>query len=373
MANESKSDLTTAAEAPAASRRLVSLDAFRGFTMFWIVGGGSLMLGLDALGHHPVLDFLVYELHHTPWQGFRYYDLIWPSFMLMVGMSVPFSYAKRSLTQSRGQMTRNAWKRFAVLFLLGSLRASVENGSPTFIELSSALQPIAVAYIVAYYLARKSMRFQATVGGLILAGYAGLLAFVPAPGVLAGSYAKGANLVYAVDMAVLGRAHPEGWGTVLSTIPTISTTILGLWIGGLLRSSRPAKRKMAVLAGIGAGGVILGLVLDPVIPIVMKLWTASYGLLTAGWATLVFLLFYWLIDVAGFRKWAFPFVVIGMNAIAIYMAQTLIPLRDIVGIFTRSLAPVLGRFELLVHAVVVLGLEWLILWWMYKRKIFIKA
>jgi predicted acyltransferase len=331
------------------------------------------MAGFLALGSNPVIDFITFHLKHTPWQGLRYYDLIWPCFMLMVGMSVPFSYAKRSQTQSRRQMTLHALQRFVILFLLGSLRTSVHLEHPTLIELSSALQPIAVAYLVAFFLAQETLRFQSAVVGLILAVYAILLEFVPAPGVVPGSYEKGINLVYAVDMAVLGRAHSEGWGTVLSTIPTVATTLLGLILGGIMRSDRSPERKMLIIGGTGIGGVVLGLALDPFIPVVMKLWTTSYGILTAGWACLLFVLFYWIIDVRGYKKWAFPFVVIGMNAIAIYMSRTLIPLTATVRIFTGSLTGVLGSSTQLFTAVCVLAVEILILWWMYERRIFIRA
>jgi predicted acyltransferase len=350
--------------------RLVSLDAFRGFIMFWIIGGGALMAGLRNLGHNPVIDTIVYQLSHTPWQGLRFYDIIWPCFMLMVGVSVPFSLAKAALTQTRSQLLRKALTRAAVLFLLGSLRESVSLNSPYWVELSSALQPIAIAYLAAFFLARTSIKVQAAVGGLILVGYAALLAFVGAPGVPAGSYAKEANLVLAVDLAVLGRAHAEGWGTVLSTLPTISTTILGLILGEVLRSERPRSAKFRIIAFTGLCGVVLGFLLNPVIPIVMKLWTTSYGIATAGWACLLFALFYWFIDVAGFRRWAFPLVVIGMNAVAVYMAGTLFPLGHIVGIFTRAVSATL---EPLVRAVAVLAVEWLVLYWMWRRKIFLKA
>jgi len=129
-----------------ATARLVSLDTFRGFIMFWIVGGGQLMLGLQALGHNRITDFLIYQLNHSAWEGLRFYDCIWPSFMLMVGISVPFAYAKRSQTETHPQVLAHALKRVAVLFLLGSLRESVHLGAPYVIELSSALQPIAIAY-----------------------------------------------------------------------------------------------------------------------------------------------------------------------------------------------------------------------------------
>ena len=227
--------------------------------------------------------------------------------------------------------------------------------------------------MAAFLLVRKSWRFQAAVAVCILAGYALLLAFVGAPGVPAGSYQKGANLVAAVDIAVLGRTHEEGWGTVLSTIPTIATTILGLLIGELLMSDRRPERKALVIGLIGISGVVVGLALDPVVPIIMKLWTTSYGVASAGWACLLFLAFYWIIDIRGYRGWSFPFAVIGMNAVAVYMSRTLIPLAGIVGIFTSGIAAQIGAFGPLFQAMAVLTVEWLVLYWMYRRKIFLTA
>ncbi|MBI3698659.1 MAG: hypothetical protein HY238_27945 [Acidobacteria bacterium] len=223
------------------------------------------------------------------------------------------------------------------------------------------------------FLAGRPAKVQAATGGLILFAYALLLALVPAPGIPAGSYLRNANLVTAVDILVLGRSHPEGWGTVLSTIPTIATTILGLLIGQLLMSQRSAASKARIIGLMGLGGAILGLAISPWVPVIMKLWTTSYGILSAGWACLLFLLFYWIIDVRGWRKWAFPFVVIGMNAIAIYIGTTLVPISRIAGIFTKGIAAHLGAFGALFSAAVVLLVEWLILLWMYKRKIFLRA
>jgi len=358
--------------APAA-QRLFSLDAFRGWTMFWIVGGTALVAGLQKLDPNPVINGIVYELNHTDWQGLRFYDLIWPSFMLMTGMSLPFSYAKRSLTQTHRQIFMRVLRRFLVLFLLGSLRESIHFNHPYLVELSSALQPIAIAYLAAFLLVRKSWRFQAAVGASLLVFYALLLAFVPAPGVAAGSYGKDANLVLWVDLQTLGRVLPEHWGTVICTIPTISTTILGMLMGELLMSARSASSKMKIIGLVGISGVALGWALNPVIPIVMKLWTTSYGLASAGWACLMFLCFYWLIDVRGSRKWAFPFVVFGMNAVAIYMSESLIPWSKTVAIFTTPLAGTLGSFTALFQAIAVLAVEWVVLYWMYKRKIFLTA
>ena len=376
--------LSPAQEQPAppvaGAARLVSLDAFRGFIMFCIVGGGGLMLGLQALGHNRIIDTIIYHLSHSTWEGLRFYDCIWPSFMLMVGVSVPFSYAKRSLTQTRSQMLAHALTRSTLLFLLGSLRESAHLGSLYLVEISSALQPIAIAYLVAFLLVRKSPRFQAAVGGLILVGYALLLAFVPAPGIGAGSYRLNANLVYAVDIALLGKTHSvnqseilEGWGTVLSTLPTISTTILGLLLGELLKSSRPARSKIRIMAVTGVAGLVVGYLLSFFIPVIMKMWTASYGVLTASWACLFLLLFYWIIDVRGHRNWAFPFVVIGMNALAAYLAETVTRLHSLVNLLTKGIEGTLGSAGPLFGSVVFLAVEWSILYWMYRRRIFLSA
>lgn len=364
MTQQSLAQPVTAAQAPAAVR-LVSLDAFRGFTMFWIVGGKAVLIAFSRLDGNFIFGAIGYQLTHSAWEGLRFYDVIWPAFMLMVGVSIPLSYAKRRLTQSEGQMRIQAVKRATVLFLLGSLRASLSVNSPELIELSSALQPIAVAYLVASFLAGASWKAQSAIGAMILAVYA----FMLAPW----GYAQDANLVRTVDLMVLGRTHAEGWGTVLSTLPTISTTILGLLIGKLLMSNRTSAFKLKIIALIGLSAVVLGLALSPLVPVVMKLWTSSYGLLSAGCACLEFLAFYWIIDVLGHRKWAFPFVVIGMNAIAIYVGVSIVPFSRIVGIFSKPLAIQLGAFGPLFTAATVLLVEWWVLFWMYKRKLFIRA
>jgi predicted acyltransferase len=363
-----------------APERLTSLDAFRGFIMLWIIGGDGLMMGIAALGHNRIIDTLVYQLSHTPWQGLRFYDCIWPSFMLMVGVSVPFSFAKRSLTHTYRQQLLHALKRAVVLFLLGSLRESVSLGAPYLIELSSALQPIAIAYLVAFLIIRKSWRFQAFLATAILAVYAAVLAFMPAPGIPAGSYEFNHNLVHWIDIRLLGQAHwdrwpfaHEGWGTLLSMIPTISTTILGVVLGGVLMSTHPKHAKAKIIAGAGLGSLVAGYAAGYFIPVVMKMWTASYGLLSAGWACLMLLFFYWLIDIRGYRKWVFPLTVIGANAIFIYMFSSLIHLDAIVNVFTGEIARILPNSKLLLEQVAVLTVEWLILFWMYRRKIFVKA
>jgi predicted acyltransferase len=362
------------------TERLASLDVFRGFTMFWIVGGGMLMVSLAACGHNFIIDSIVRQLNHSPWFGLRFYDCIWPSFMLMVGVSVPLSLAKRSLTESYTQQLSHAVQRAVVLFLLGSVRESISLGSPYWIELSSALQPIAVAYLVAFLVAQRSWRFQASLAGIILTVYALVLAFVAAPGIPAGSYALNHNLVHSVDIAVLGQKHwdiwpsrDEGWGTVFVVFPAIATTLFGLLIGELLMTARSMANKAKVIGGMGAGFLIAGFALSLVIPIEMKMWTTSYGLASAGVACLELLFFFWLVDIIRYRKWAIVFLPFGMNAIFIYMLTSLISISAGTDVFTGPIAAHLGRGGLLFQAFGTLVVEWLILFWMMKRKIFVKV
>jgi predicted acyltransferase len=358
--------------------RLLSLDAFRGFTMFWIVGGDALIFGLQELGHNRVTDLIAGQLTHTPWIGLRFYDCIWPSFMLMVGVSVPLSLAKRSLTETYHQQVVHAIRRATVLFLLGSVRESTLLRSPYLIELSSALQPIAIAYVLTFLVARRSWRFQAALAAIILTGYACALAFIPAPGIPAGSYVLNQNLVNYVDVKLL-RDHwniwpgrEQGWGTVLSTIPTISTTLFGLLIGELLLHRESKANKAKAIGGMGVLFLAVGLALSPVIPIEMKMWTTTYGLASAGVACLEFLFFYGLIDIAGYRKWSVFFIPFGVNAIFIYMLTSLIPIQTWTDIFANPIAAHLGRGGALLRTLTALGVVWVILFWMMRRRILLR-
>jgi len=363
----------------AGPERLLSLDTFRGFTMFWIVGGEALMVSIQHLGHNGVIDLIVRQLSHTPWIGLRFEDCIWPSFMLMVGVSVPLSLARRSLTENYYQQLAHAIRRTVVLFLLGSVRESLFLHTPCLIELSSALQPISIAYFVAFLVVKKSWKFQAGLAASILAAYACLLAFVPAPGIPAGTYVLNHNLVHSVDIALLGQHRwdtwpyrDEGWGTFLSTIPTISTTLFGLLIGKLLVASNSKAAQAKAIGGMGVILLAVGFGLSPLIPIEMKMWTTSYGLASAGVACLELLFFFWLVDMAGYKKWTVLFRPFGMNAVFIYMFTSLISISAGVDVFADPIAVHLGKGGFLFQAIAVMGVEWLILFWMMKRRIFVR-
>jgi heparan-alpha-glucosaminide N-acetyltransferase len=195
---------------------------------------------------------------------------------------------------------------------------------------------------------------------------------VGTPTIDAGTYEKNKNLVTAFDELVLGRAHKDGWGTLLSIIPTIASTIVGLLFGQVLMSGKPAGAKLRIFVLTGVGCLAAGFALSPVVPIIMKLWTTSYALVVTGWASLFFAVFYWVIDVRGWRGWTFPLVVIGVNALAAYLLNTIIPISRITGTFTKPLVPALGAFGPVLTSGAVFLVGWLILLWLYRRKIYLR-
>ena len=223
-----------------------------------------------------------------------------------------------------------------------------------------------------FLLLRKSPRVQATIAILLLVAQGLVEAFVPARGIPAGTYQFQHNIVYAVDMAVLGFAHPQGFGAVLPTLPPISIAILGLLYGKLLLSDRSMESKALVIGCSGLFCLAMGYTLSLWVPIVMKMGTAPWGLLAAGWASLLFMLFFWLIDVRGYTTWGIPLQVIGMNALFIYVFSFLIDIDQPMSVFSKAMVGASSSAELLLRSVFVVGVEWLILFWMYRRRIFIR-
>jgi predicted acyltransferase len=290
----------------------------------------------------------------------------------MVGMSVALSVAKRSHTQSYREITLHALKRAIVLFLLSSLIESINQRSVCLIDVDGALQQIAVVYFVCFLLVRKSPRVLVAVSALILVAQGVVEAFVGAPGIPAGSYQFKHNIVYAIDMGLLGHAQPQGFGTLLPSLPPVSIAILGLLFGKFFISSRSIERKALVIGGAGLFCLAAGYTLSLWVPVVMKMATAPWGLLAAGWGSLLFLLFFWFIDVRGYKTWSIPLQVIGMNALFIYAFSLLIDLDQPMSVFSKALLGASSGSELLLRSALVLGVEWLMLFWMYRRQIFIR-
>ncbi len=270
-------------------------------------------------------------LRHADWHGWTATDLIFPFFLFIVGVAIPLALGRRlDDHHARARIVRRIVRRSVVIFALGLVLHAVSNFDAATIRIPGVLQRIAVCYLVAALLFLwTGWRAQAAVAGVALLGYWALLTLVPVPGFGAGDLGKEGNLAAWLDRTVLG-AHiwrigrvydPEG---ILSTVPAIVTTLFGVLTGHFLRTTRPATASAGALAASGAVGLVIGLGWGTYFPINTSLWTSSYVVFTAGAALLILAACYWLVEVKGWTWWTGPFVVLGVNALAVFFLSTLL-------------------------------------------------
>jgi len=358
--------------------RLVSLDALRGFDMFWIIGGGAIFNSLDKIFHHPVTGFISLQLKHVEWEGFRFEDLIMPLFLFIVGAAMPFSFNKRlARGDSKKTLYLHIIKRVLILWILGMMAQGrlLQYDFSKLRLYCNTLHSIAAGYLISsLIMLNMKLLWQIITTVFLMLLFWVLMVFVPVPGQGAGIFKPDVNLAIYVEELVMGRFFSLGSGYtwVLSSITFAATVMLGIFAGRLLRSEKTRSAKFIWLVALGIGCLLLGMLWSLWFPIIKHLWTSSMVLLAAGWSYLLLALFYLIIDVWGFKKWAFGFVVIGMNAIAVYMSIQLFNFRHIGNIFVGGLSERLGDWNSLVQATAAFAVIWLILYWMYRKKSFIK-
>ncbi len=357
--------------------RLVSIDALRGFDMFWITGGGLVvMLLAQKSGNYALLD----QLDHQTWNGFHFWDLIFPLFLFIVGASIPFAFARRldsgaSPRSLHGHVLRRSLTIFAVgLFLAGGLKRM----PLADLRLAGVLQRIAICYGASALLyLHLNVRRIAWVSAGVLVGYWAVMALVPVPGVGAGIYLPDLNLANWLDFHYLpGRMYQGTWDNegILSTFPAVVTCLLGVLAGSWLRSPHAEMRKVQGLLLAGVASLAAGWMWHLVFPVNKLLWTSSYVLVAGGWSLLLLALFYWVLDVKKWRRWSFPFIVIGANAIAVYAFEGLINFREAAARLAGGhVAALFGAYRDVWLALVTYLLIWGTLYWLYKRRIFIKV
>jgi predicted acyltransferase len=359
--------------------RVMSIDVLRGFDMFWIIGGWYIFDGLNTALDNPTTAFLMNQLSHVRWEGFHFEDLIMPLFMFIVGAVMPYSFNKRlEASQSRKKLYLHIIKRTLILFFLGMIAQGnlLDYDLSTLHIYSNTLQAIAAGYFIAsIIMLNLRLKWQiAVTAGLLLLFWA-LMMLVPVPDYGACVLTPDGNLAIYVDRVILGRFidgtnPPYTW--VLSSMTFACTVMLGVIAGYILRSNKVGIIKVLWLVIIGGSCVLLGLIWNFRFPIIKHLWTSSFVLFSGGLCYLLLALFYLVIDVLGFKKWSFGFLVIGMNAIAVYMATHLINFRRIGAVFVRGLEKYSGNWYALIYASTGFAIIWLILWWMYRKKSFIK-
>jgi predicted acyltransferase len=346
--------------------RYVSLDAYRGFIMILLISWG---FGFGALMNHPIYSVIAAQFDHVPWEGMGFWDLVQPAFMFMVGAAMPFAMARRiergaTFHQNLGHVASRSLK----LILLSQIIGSISNSALHF-QLINVLCQIAFTYLFCFLIMQLQFRWQVVTAGLILALHWALFVLFPGP---EGAFSKENNIGQVIDIAILGKTY-SGYYVTINFISSTVTTLFGVWTALLLRSRRTQAQKLGILAAFAAACFALGLVISPFNPIVKRIWTASFTMVSAGWVLLGMLVFVWLIEIKEYRKWAFPLVVVGMNCIFIYSFNYVLG-----GWINHSLAVFTGNFEFIgtlapvVQACATLLVLWYLCYWLYQRKIFFK-
>ena len=382
-AAESKTDDMPA---PAPKRvRLRSLDALRGFDMFWIVGGEGLFHRLAHVTQWPFLLWFSKELRHVPWEGFHFYDMIFPLFLFMAGVAIPYSIGRKmEAGTGRRKILLQILRRVALLVVLGV----VYNGGLALRPLAqtricSVLGLIGIGYGIAaivFLYAKPEHRVRTMLAWVvgILLGYWAALAWIPVPGVGSGVFTPHGNLAGYLDRELLpwrlndGFFDPEG---LVQVFVAGSVGLMGALAGNLLRNvEMKSVRKALLLGGAGVVMVVTALVWGEVLPIIKKMWTPSFMLCAAGWSCLFLSIFYLIIDVAGCWRWSFFFIVIGMNPILIYLAHRIVPIENISGFFFGGL---LAKFsepsQAWLGALFYILTWWLALLYFYRKKCFLRV
>jgi predicted acyltransferase len=361
-------------------QRLASIDALRGFDMFWLMQEDpGLLLAVAATLHLPFQAVLRKQLDHTPWVGFTFWDLIAPLFLFVIGLALPFALQSRLRRgESRKTILFHILRRTALLIVLGLIYNGILQLNFADFRYTGVLQRIALSYVFAAIITLMTgLRGQIAWTVALLVGYWAIMALIPVPGFGRNVFTVQGNLEGYIDRLFLpGKfccyvyGDNEGY---LSTIPSVATVMLGVLCTHILQAKRSERFKVLALVGGGVGSLALGLAWGTVFPIITRLWTSSYTLYSNGWCMLLFALFYWIIDVKGYRKWAFFFKVIGLNALTIYLLQELFDFKYIADIFAAGLARHSGIYGVLVLGIAIVASKWLFLYFLYLRKIFLKA
>lgn len=369
--------------------RLVSLDALRGFDMFWIIGGEVVFTALAKASNNSFLNAIALQMDHAEWEGFRFYDLIMPLFLFMVGMSIPFSLSKRlALGESHKHIYLHTLKRAVILFLLGMVcqcNLLALDLSKLFI-IHDTLQSIAIGYLFSVIIYTKlNLKYQLVLTSGLLLFYWAILQFVAVPGYEAGLMTPEINIAKYVEHLVFGRFDdaPSAYTWFLGSLGFVATVMTGVFASTIIRSenlklnwftspNKPMQKTYALVA-TGLALIVAGQLANIWFPIIKHIWNPSFVLFSSGLSFLLMALFYYIIDVKGYQRWAFWLKVIGMNSIAIYMAVHLVNFNDIARNIVFGFEQFLQSYYPVFQAIVRLAIEYGLLYYLYKKGTFIKV
>ena len=361
-----------------ADERLLSVDALRGFAMLWIIGGAVIVRTAGKVFECSFTEKLARQMNHVEWGGFRFYDLVFPLFLFVVGVVIPYSLSRRKFrAQSNIRIFEHILKRSLLLIVMGMVLNGLLSFNFTQMRWAGVLQRIGLCYFFAALIVMFTNRgVQAVLFFVILFGYWAAMMFIPVPGYGAGVITAEGCLSSYIDRLILpgtlyyGHGDNEG---LLSTLGAVATVLMGVLAGHWLRTDRDGHLKAFSLGITGAVSLLAGYQWGVYFPVVKIVWTSSYVLVSGGWSLLLLALVYWLMDVQEYRKLGYFFIVIGANAITIYFLQGIVNFEGIAGFFAGGLAGLMGVYGLLFTAISVLVVKWLFLWVMYRHKVLLKV
>ncbi|MEI7628535.1 MAG: DUF5009 domain-containing protein [Bacteroidota bacterium] len=362
--------------------RLYSLDALRGFDMFWIMGAEEIVHGLFKATKLPFFEAFSEQLTHPAWDGFHMYDCIFPLFLFIAGVASPYSVGREiEKGHSKGSIFLKIAKRALILVLLGLV---VNNGLVirpiSEIRFGSVLGRIGIAYMFAnfIYLITKKQITRVICFFSLVVGYYLLLKFNAAPGFPKGDLTQAGNFASYLDRLImpgklyLGNHDPEG---LISTIPAIGTGLLGIIVGNYLKNSIDVgSRKSLILFSAGLLFIVIAKIWNLDFPINKNLWSSSFTMLVGGISMIFLSVFYYIIDVKGYRYWAFFFNVIGMNSILIYISGHFINWDFTTNSLFHWVGQLLGEpYNAVAFSALYVFVQWQFLYFMYKQKVFLKV
>jgi predicted acyltransferase len=359
------------------AQRLISLDVYRGITMFLLIAEAALVYDttIDFFGEgHPLQPFLIQFTHH-PWNGLRFWDLIQPFFMFIVGVAMPFSLGKRlAVAEDRKKVTLHLLKRCLLLFLFGTGLHCVYKGALVF-ELWNVLTQLSFTILVTYFLMNVPWKLQLTASlGLLVLTEILYRAYNPET-----PFVHGTNFGNFMDQLLMGKINNGGW-VAINCIPTAAHTIWGAICGNLLLSSQSDGAKIKALILAGAVGLLIGYGLDftEITPVIKRISTTSFVFTSGGYAILTLAFFYWLVDVKKQRQWVFPFLTVGMNSIFIYLFAEILGHKWLYGFLSIFSNGFLSPLKISEHGLAVitafltLAAMWGLCYFLYRKKIFFR-
>jgi len=368
---------------PGNKLRIQSLDALRGFDMFWIIGGGELFEAIARCFPNKGFQTIAAQMEHVPWAGFHFYDLIFPLFMFISGATIPIAILSKLETGApRKDMIMKVTWRMVILVVLGIIFNGTLRDGFSNARYASVLGQIGIAYFIASMILIHTRSFKARFFWLIgiLIGYAALQLWVPVPGSGAGVLTPEGCINSYIDRNFLPGRMGQGTFDALGLLCILSAsavTLMGSFAGQILvKKDMETRKKIVLLISVGTGLILLAILINPFYPVIKNCWTSTYNIMAGGISFLLVALFFLVIDVWGLKNWSFFFRVIGLNSIFIYLISVgnLVDVShtsmSLIGWIVKPLTENAGDLVLVIGNIV---LCWLLLWFMYRKKIFIKV